>query len=140
MADPLQTLLRLRRMAVDQARRSLAECLRRETEASVRVKEIAEIIDRETDAVCQAGMDDRAVHDFAAWLKRVRTEERAATEALLTAEVQTQEARTVLAAGRAAVETVEALIEQRQAERRAAQMRQEQKVLDEIKPMQPPQI
>jgi flagellar export protein FliJ len=131
MADSLQTLLRLRRLAVDQARRGLADCLRSEADAGSAVREIAAAIDRETDTVCQSVGDDHMVDNFAAWLRRARVEQGNAVNALLTAETHTQEARAVLTVGRAAVETVEALIARREAERTAAAERQEQNVLDE---------
>jgi flagellar export protein FliJ len=132
MADALQTLLRLRRLAMDQAHHGLAESLLQEAEASEAAREIAANIDRETDTVCRLAGDDRIVDNFAAWLRRTRVEQDAAARALLAAETRSQEARAVLAAGRAGVETVEALIEQRKAEREAAAERQEQKVLDEV--------
>jgi flagellar export protein FliJ len=131
MADPLQTLLRLRRLAVDEARRGLAESLRQETEASERARTISAGIDRETDLICQAASDDRLVDHFAAWLRRARVEQDEAARALLAAETQSQEARAVLTAGRAAVEAAEALIERREAERVAEEERAEQKRLDE---------
>jgi flagellar export protein FliJ len=131
MADPLQILLRLRRLAMDQARRGLADCLRSEAEASQAVHEIAAAIDRETNTVCETVGDDRMVDNYAAWLRRARIEQGNAANALLTAEAHTQEARAVLTVGRAAVETVEALIARREAERTVVAERQEQNVLDE---------
>jgi flagellar export protein FliJ len=131
MADGLQTLLRLRRLALDQARSGLADCLHAEAEASATVRTIANDIQRETDLVCRAQGDDRIVEVFSAWLRRVRISQQAAANALLTAETHTLEARSVLVAGRIAVETVEALIAQRQAEQVAAERQQDQKLLDE---------
>ena len=46
--DPLEALLRLRRMAANEARRGLAECLRAEGEAAAAVATIEAAIDRET--------------------------------------------------------------------------------------------
>src|ERR1700761_9390998 len=103
MPDVLQTLLRLRRLAVDQARRDLGACLRHEAETADKAKDIAAAIDRETDVVCRTDGEDRMVDNFAAWLKRTRAEQDAAAEALLAAETRTQEARAVLSVGRAAV-------------------------------------
>jgi flagellar export protein FliJ len=132
MADPLQTLLRLRRLTVDQARLGLADSLRREAEASERVREIADEIERETGTACALAGDDRIVDNFAAWLRRARVRQDAAANAMLAAEAHTGEARAVLTAGRAAVETVEALLERREAERLAEAGQQEQKTLDEF--------
>ena len=46
MADPLETLLRLRRMALDEARRTLADCLRAEAEATADIRALDDAIDR----------------------------------------------------------------------------------------------
>jgi hypothetical protein len=48
--DPLEALLRLRRMAADEARRGLGECLRIESEAAAAVAAIEAAIERETEA------------------------------------------------------------------------------------------
>ena len=47
--DPLQALLRLRRMTADEARRDVAECLRIESEAAAAVAAIKASIERETE-------------------------------------------------------------------------------------------
>ena len=131
MADPLGTLLRLRLLAVDQARRDLADCLRQEAEASEAVRELAAEVERETDVVCQSPGEDSLVENFAAWLRRARADQDAAAKKLLDAELQTQEARAVLTASRSAVETVEAMIDRRAAEQEAEVGRVEQKAVDE---------
>jgi flagellar export protein FliJ len=131
MTDTLQTLLRLRRLAVDKARRGLADCLRQETVAEEKMRDLAAEIDRETDAVCRSAGDDRMVENFALWLRRARVEQDAAAGALLTAQTHMLEARAVLTAGREAVEVVESLIAQRDADRNATLLRQEQAILDE---------
>jgi flagellar export protein FliJ len=132
MPDPLLTLLRLRRLAVDQARQGLADCLRDEAAAGQVVREIEAAVIRETDTACRLAGDDRTVEDFAVWLRRVRLELDAASETLLTAETRTQEARAVLSAGRTAVETVETLIARHEAELAAEERRKEQIELDEF--------
>jgi flagellar export protein FliJ len=131
MADPFTTLQRLRRLAVDQARRDLADCLRREAEASETVRELAAEVDRETDVVCRSLGEDTVVENFAAWLRRTRVDQDAAAKSLLEAELQTQEARAVLTASRTAVETVDAIIDRRAAEQAAAAGRVEQMAIDE---------
>jgi hypothetical protein len=131
MADTLQTLLRLRRLAVDKARRGLADCLQQETAAEEKMRELAAEIDRETDAVCQSAGDDRMVEHFAAWLRRARFQQDTAAGVLLTAQTHTLEARAVMTAGREAVEVVESLIAQRNAEQTAAALRREQAILGE---------
>jgi flagellar export protein FliJ len=130
--DPLDVLLRVRRLAVDQARQALAECLTLETAASARCEEIAAAIVEETTAATALTSDDQTVEAFADWLRQTLPLQSAANLALTNAEARTKEARTVLAAARAGVRAVEAILEQKEADRRVRQARGEQHALDEI--------
>ena len=76
--DPLEPLLRLRRMAADEARRGLAERLRIESEAAAAVAAIEAAIERETDVATDLASGDAEVEAFAAWLQRIRPKQRAA--------------------------------------------------------------
>jgi hypothetical protein len=69
--DPLEALLRLRRMAADEARRGLAECLRAEGEAAAAVATIEAAIDRETEAATSLAVGDAEVEASAGWLRRI---------------------------------------------------------------------
>ncbi len=129
--DPLDVLLQLRRLTVDQARQALADCLGAETIAADRCDEIAGAIVREMDVASAITTDDRAVEDFANWLRQVLPAQTAAEAALLTAETQTKEARMVLAATRAGVRAVENMVERKEIERRLQAGRAEQMILDE---------
>jgi len=131
MADPLDTLLRLRRMGVDQARRGLADCLREEEAAAAAVRQMEADVARETEHATMLTGGDAVVEDFALWLRRIRILQTAALTALATAEAHTHEARAVLAAGRAAVRAVESLLERRAAEQAAGEARAMQVALDE---------
>ena len=70
--DPLESLLRLRRLAVDEARRGLADCLRVESLAAHAVAAIESAIDHETDVATDLASGDAVVEAFAAWLRRIR--------------------------------------------------------------------
>lgn len=129
--DPLDALVRLRRLAVDQARRALADCLRSEEETEAAVARIAAAIERETDAATDLSTSDADVETFAAWLRRVRPEQHAAHAALDQAEVETIRARAVVAAARAAVRAAEEMVERHEAERRADAARHAQREIDE---------
>jgi flagellar export protein FliJ len=129
--DPLDVLLRLRTLAVDQTRQALAACIHAETEAASRCNMIDATIAREIAAATSLGSDDRAVEDFAAWLRRMLPEQALANDALAQAETHTKEARLVLAAGRKGVRAVETLQEKQAVERSARRARQEQLALDE---------
>lgn len=130
-SDPLGVLLRVRRLAVDQARQALAECLTLETVASARCEEIATAIAQETDAATALTSDDQTVETFARWLRQTLPLQSAANLALADAEARTKEARTVLAATRSGVRAVETMLEQKEAERRLKLARAEQYALDE---------
>ena len=79
--DPLEALLRLRRMAADEARRGLAECLRVESEAAAAVAAIEASIERETEVATSLAAGDAEVEAFAAWLRRIRPKQHAALAA-----------------------------------------------------------
>ena len=68
--DPLEALLRLRRVAADEARRGLAESLRVEGEAAAAVAAIAAAIERETEVATSLAVGDAEVEAFAAWFRR----------------------------------------------------------------------
>ena len=132
MKHSLQPLLRLRRLAQDQAKRGLAESLRVECEAEAAVVAIQKDIARETEAATDLAGDDANVEAYGNWLRSVRPKQRAAEAAEVAAEAETAEARAVLAMSRAAVRAVEEILarhaegENRNAERRA------QHALDEV--------
>ena len=71
-SDPLASLLRLRRLTADQARRELAECLRAESEAKQAIAAIDAKIARETEVATSLAGGDAEVEAFAAWLRRIR--------------------------------------------------------------------
>jgi len=129
--DPLEALLRLRRLAVDDARRGLGDCLRAESEASAAVSSIEDAIVRETEAATDLAKGDAEVEAFAAWLRRIRPTQHAAHEALDAAERETAEARVVLGAAQAAVRAVEAVLEEHAAAAVAADERRAQAAIDE---------
>ena len=87
--DPLEALLRLRRMAADEARRDLAECLRIESEAAAAVAAIKAAIERETEVATSLAAGDAEVEAFGAWLRRIRPMQRAALAAEDAAETAT---------------------------------------------------
>jgi flagellar export protein FliJ len=109
--DPLEVLLRLRRLTADQARRALADCLRAESLAAQSVAVVAAAIEHETAAATSLAVGDAEVEAFAAWLRRIRPKQRAAQAAEEQAEAETVRARAVLAAARAAVRAAEDMLE-----------------------------
>jgi len=132
ISDPLASLLRLRRLTADQARRELADCLRAETEAKQAIAAIDAEIARETEVATSLAGGDAEVEAFAAWLRRVRPNQHGARVAEAATVAQTTEARAVLSMARAAVRAVEELLTQRAAEERMTAERQDQREIDEV--------
>ena len=130
--DPLEALLRLRRMAADEARRGLAECLRVESEAAAAVAAIEAAIERETEAATSLAGGDAEVEAFGAWFRRIRPKHRSAQAAEADAEAATASARAVLGAARAAVRAAEEMLEKHAAAAQAAAERAAQGEIDEI--------
>jgi flagellar export protein FliJ len=129
--DPLQAVLKLRELAVEEARRDVAACLELETAAGREAAAAEQAIGRETAAATDLSAGDAEVESFAAWLPHGRRRAREAHEKHEAAAMDTARARAVLAASRAGVEAVQKLIEKRRAEENAALARKAQAELDE---------
>jgi flagellar export protein FliJ len=129
--DPLEALLRLRQLTVDQARHSLADCLRVESQVARSVTEIEAAIAYEFEMATSLAAGDADVEAFAAWLRRIRPKQHAAHAAEAEAEAATAEARAVLAAARAAVRAAEEMLEHHAAEKLAEAQRRAQHEIDE---------
>ncbi|HEX3404930.1 MAG TPA: hypothetical protein VHT74_31845 [Acetobacteraceae bacterium] len=130
--DPLESLLRLRRLAADEARRYLANCLRNEDAAAHAIAEIDAAIERETDVATNLATSDTEVEAFAAWLRCIRPRQYAAHVAEDRAETETAHARGVLAAARAAVQAAEEMLAEHQAARHVAEDHRAQLEIDEV--------
>jgi flagellar export protein FliJ len=130
--DPLEALLRLRRLAADEARSALADCLRNEDAAVQAIAAIVAAIERETDAASSLATGDAEVEAFATWLRRMRPRQHAAHLAEDQAEAETARARIILATARTAVQAAEDMLEEHAAARRANAERRAQYDLDEV--------
>ncbi len=130
--DPLEALLRLRRLAADEARSALADCLHNEDVAVQAIAAIEAAIERETTAATSLAAGDADVEAFAAWLRRMRPKQHAAHLAEDQAEAETARARIMLATARTAVQAAEDMLEEHAAARRAVAERRAQNELDEV--------
>lgn len=129
--DALHSLLRLRRMALDGAQRTLGLCLAQEEAAGQSVIRAEAAIARET-GIAEQSSEDGEVEAFAAWLpvgRRARQEAEAARD---LAAKETALARAALTLARSAVEAAEDLIERRAVSQRQLAERRAQAVLDEV--------
>jgi flagellar export protein FliJ len=130
--DPLPTVLRVRRLAMEDATRDLAECLRGEAEAQHAVAAVEAAIHRETEAASSLSADDSVVEAFGMWLKRARKDLHNTQARREHCESETARARAALAVARAAVRATEHLIEKQAAVADAEAARKEQAALDEV--------
>ena len=131
MADPLKTLLRLRRLEVDEARLALAEGIREERAVHAAVAIAQHAREREMREASDMPLQNRGPDEFVAWLGAHRAH-RAVLEIRQTAvAVRTEEARAALAASRSAAEAVEELLLQQRGRHLAERARLEQLTLDE---------
>lgn len=131
MSDPLPIAARLRHLAVDEARRALAECVTAEAGAVEALRLVDAAIVAETEAAGDPAGDDQSVEDFANWLRRIRIERHAAVAALETAELRSNEARTTLIACRTAARAMDELLRNRDDEQKAEAERKAQVGLEE---------
>ncbi|HUB47557.1 MAG TPA: hypothetical protein VMB73_21455 [Acetobacteraceae bacterium] len=129
--DPLVVLSRLQGIALDAARRALADRLGEKDAAAERSAAVAAALAQETAA--QAILPEFAVppDTYAAWLRRMQAEQQATQKALHTATEAAAAARATVNEERVAVRALEAVMAQARERRRRAAARQEQRVLDE---------
>jgi flagellar biosynthesis chaperone FliJ len=121
--DPLSTLARLRRLAVSEAKRDLAQALAAEEAALARA------------AAAEAALTGEAKTEnpaaYAAWLPRGIAEARAEAAKAEAALRATERQRLLLAEARAAERAVELLLAKREAEAARMADRRAQALLDE---------
>jgi flagellar export protein FliJ len=129
--DPLRAVLRLRRLALDEARRELGHCLAAEAVAIADRKAAEAAIQTEEQAAAALDADDGAVEAFAAWLPRGRQAIAQAEAGVIRAETATAQARARLTAARAAAEAAEQMMDARFSADHDAQARRDQAALDD---------
>ncbi len=129
--DPLPVLLRVRGIALDAARRALADRIRAETQAAERCAGIAATIARETTVQMSQPAERRTVESYAAWLGRTRAAQREAEAATRACAAATAEARASLNQARAEARALEAALARVEDASREAAARLEQQAVDE---------
>jgi flagellar export protein FliJ len=128
----LQTVIRIRREVVDDARRQLTEALIRESTAE-RATHAAEVsIARETELASELSGTDAAVEAFGRWLRQARQGAERARKELERAATETGRARANSAAARAAARIAEELQARRAAEHAAELIKREQQAVDDL--------
>ena len=130
--DPLHSVLRLRKLAADEARRALTAAILREGLAQSAADAVEHEIARETALACSLAVDDAAVEAFGTWLTCARQRAEASRGAAERAEAETARARAALNLARAGLEAAEALASQRASSEAMATARREQHALDDL--------
>ena len=132
MPDPLDTVLRMRRVTVDDAKRELASLLRAEEVAHSKANALEALIGREGEVAADLAAGDDVVEAYAAWLPVGRANAAAARAASEQVRCEIAKARAALSAARAAAESAQKLLAKREAERSLEANRRSQAVIDEV--------
>jgi len=127
----LQTLIRVRRHAVDAASQQLSVCLETEAAANAAVRAQAGEINRQRGVAESAATGDGAVEAFAQWYPPAQARLRLLAARHARTEEETARARAQLGAARTALEAVETLWREGAQARQAKILSDEQKQIDE---------
>lgn len=111
--DPLGTLIKVRRLACDDAMRGLVAALDLESQALQAAHLIERAIAQETETASDPASPDAVVEAFGHWLLGARRQLEAAQHALQERQAETTRKRAELTACRTALESVETLQQQR---------------------------
>ncbi|MGI4952196.1 MAG: hypothetical protein ACRYGM_10350 [Janthinobacterium lividum] len=130
-SDPLETVLRLRRRAVDEARQTLARAVATEANADAQARAAERSIETEAQRASDPAGGDDLVEAFATWLPgaRLHASLARATQERLEADVACKRAE--LAGTRTGLEVIETLLRQRQNAAAQDLLRVMQRDLDE---------
>ncbi len=130
--DALATLLRIRRQALDEAKRALAGAMQRQHMQQLRSEAEETRFAQETIIALDLAEGDGAVDAFARWLPTGREAVQQARVAEQEASAELDRARIVLGLANTAHRSVELLTEKRGEELRLNQMRKAQQAMDEL--------
>lgn len=133
----LQTMARMRRLVVEEARRGLADSLAMEEAAAQREREAADILAQEHALAAAPEAGDAVVEAYAAWLPSGLGALEDARAARHRADAAIVQARARLNAARLADEAVRRRLDMLAADEQAEALRREQAELDEIARGQP---
>jgi putative NADH-flavin reductase len=127
----LETLVRIRKLAIEDARRGLATCLQAEDAAASSLRLAEAAIVHEQATAMDLNADDAVVEAFAAWLPKGRQAVAEASRAHVDAGAATVQSRAVVAAARASAEAVERVVQAQAMARAEDAARRSQAAIDE---------
>lgn len=130
-AEPLQTLQRIRKRAVEEGRKALATSLDAAAAALAAVREAEQAILRETARATETAGGDDLVEAFAAWLPAARHRLSQALNMRDRAEAEVARRRADLSACRSSLAAIEELCTARLAERLDRAARSEARELED---------
>lgn len=129
--DPLAALVRVRRLALDEARRRLADCLAAEERAARALSQGEAEIVLERAAASRPDGGDATVEAFAAWLRVARLRAAQDSAALERSSTEAARARAIVAVARGSLEAAEAAQERQAEDRRRAREARDQLGLED---------
>lgn len=130
--NPFDSLLRLRRQDLDEARKLLSEALAHAMNAANAVKIAEQNMVRERDAAMDLASDDQVVEAYSRWLPVGRAALEQARRREEEAAVDVEASRTRVNLARVALEAAEKLAEMRANEERARRERREQAQINDL--------
>lgn len=135
--NPLATLIKVRRLAYEDALGRLASALANEDRAAREAHDIERTIAEEMVAASDPEGSDAMVEAFGAWLPRARQQLESIRHVLAERQAETVRVRAELTVCRTALESVESLHEQRRAAAHRAEERAQARELEDLPPRSP---
>lgn len=129
--DPLALVLRLRRQSFELTQADLARATAAETDAGTLVRLAEAMIGDEQEAACALSAPDGAVEAFARWLPGARHRAQSARATLEWTQAEVGRTRATLSAARTALESIEALVQQRKHAAEEALARREEREMED---------
>ncbi len=127
----LESIIEIRKQSVDAAQHALARGLMAESGAAEILASAERVIVTEQHAASAIATSDEVVEAFARWLTVARQRVEAARHASDHAQAESGRLRALLTASRTALETVQTLAAEREADRAAHQARRDARELEE---------
>ncbi len=129
--DTLATLIKIRRLACDEALRGLVAAVEAEDRALRASNEIERAMAQEIEMASDPASPDEVVEAYGHWLQQARRQLEAAQSHFQRLQVETSRKRAELTACRTALESVETLQQQRRDEAARTSAQKQQRELDD---------
>ncbi|BCI65924.1 flagellar FliJ family protein [Acetobacter aceti] len=131
-SSPLDSLLKIRKQELDEAKKLLSEALARAMTASDAVKAAEQNMVRERDLALDFSADDQVVEAYSRWLPIGRAVLDKARSREQDASMEVESCRTRVNMARSALEAAEKLAEMKAKEQQELAQKKEQAMLDDL--------